>query len=178
MDLTDLYHNNNISAWEWVLGRAIKRLGQCDDPWVGLAAALVSRSASQGNVCLDLALLHARGIGELTAEADRPFPISLDQWCRRLEVCSAVGAPGDFCPLILDGTRLYLHRYWSYEHDLAKQLLDRSGRIATFGDSDALERALVSLFTDPAGDQREAARRKVSAAFGICGQCRVLVQRR
>ncbi len=38
----------------------------------------------------------------------------------------AVGRPGDYRPLILHGSRLYLYRYWEYENVLAKELKSRA----------------------------------------------------
>jgi exodeoxyribonuclease V alpha subunit len=39
---------------------------------------------------------------------------------------AVVGRPGEFKPLILDAAhRLYLHRYWQYEHDLAEAIRAR-----------------------------------------------------
>lgn len=38
-----------------------------------------------------------------------------------------VGRPGDLKPLILDGNRLYLHRYWRYEQRIAGRLLALAG---------------------------------------------------
>ena len=68
MNLSDLYERQTISALDWTFGRTVQRLGRCDDPWVGLAAALVSRSASRGDVCLDMALAHAKGEGGILSE--------------------------------------------------------------------------------------------------------------
>ena len=175
MNITDLYQNQDIAALDWALGRAVQRIGPCHDPWVGLAAALVSRSASQGNVCLDLGLTHERGAGEITSETDRAFPISLDEWCHRLAACAAVGAPGDFSPLILDGRRLYLHRYWCYEQELAQQLLERAGVRSAANHPDLLAQALERLFPDPTpnpppkpqNDQREAARMAATRLFTV-----------
>jgi len=184
MNITELYHRQSISALDWTLGRTVQRLGLCDDPWVGLAAALVSRSASRGDVCLDLALTHANGATGILFEAARSgalpqLPISLDQWLGRLMACSAVGGPGDFCPLILDGQRLYLHRYWCYEQALARLLKERCGLQTAPFDVERLGQALDSLFPDPpaggnsAGkgdrfnDQREAARMAVARMFTV-----------
>lgn len=45
----------------------------------------------------------------------------------RLRACPVVGTPGEFKPLILDPAgRLYLHRYWRYERDLAAILTARA----------------------------------------------------
>ena len=44
-------------------------------------------------------------------------------WLKALRAAKVVGKPGEFKPLILDSdARLYLHRYWKYEQDLAATL--------------------------------------------------------
>ena len=184
MNLSDLYERQTISALDWTFGRTVQRLGRCDDPWVGLAAALVSRSASRGDVCLDLALAHAKGEGGIPSEVERlgtarPFPFSLEQWRDRLMTCGAVGGPGDFRPLILDGQRLYLHRFWCFEQALAGSLKERCGFQAMAFRADLLDQALDRLFPDPAtirdsagkeepwDDQRQAARMAATRMFTV-----------
>jgi exodeoxyribonuclease V alpha subunit len=50
----------------------------------------------------------------------------------RLAAWAAVGEGGRATPLVLDGGRLYLHRYWDYEVRLARAIRDRlaGGRFA------------------------------------------------
>ncbi len=43
-------------------------------------------------------------------------------WPQLLENSSLVGAQGEALPLMFDGERLYLHRYWHYEVTLAEKL--------------------------------------------------------
>ena len=98
MEIEGLYNASTLAPLDWSLARTIQRVGGCDDPWVGLAAALVSRSANQGNVCLDLALAHERGAGEIDIESKGPLAIPLDDWLQRLTGCPAVGVPGISAP--------------------------------------------------------------------------------
>ncbi len=167
MNIEQLYNRNRMAPLDWSLGRTIQRLGECDDDWVGLAAALVSRSATQGNVCLDLALAREEGAGGGDAEFNEPLPISIDEWLHKLKRCAAVGAPGDFRPLILDGKRLYLHRYWCYEQQLATLLLARSGRCAALSTPEVLEQNLKRLFNATDGDQIDAARKAATRRFTV-----------
>jgi len=56
-----------------------------------------------------------------------------------------VGAPGAFTPLVLDdGNRLYLHRYWRYEDELAAALLTRGSAVPF--DRKVLASGLARLF--------------------------------
>jgi exodeoxyribonuclease V alpha subunit len=95
-----------------------------NDPEVQLAAALVSYCRSQGHICLDLEAFDGDGKGYSLPDEIRGFlfPKASD-WVKRLGASPVVGKPGTFAPLILDDqARLYLHRYWSYETDLASAI--------------------------------------------------------
>jgi exodeoxyribonuclease V alpha subunit len=95
-----------------------------NEPEVQLAAALVSYGRSQGHICLDLEAFAGDGKGRSVPDELRDFlfPKASD-WVKRLGASPVVGKPGTFAPLILDDqARLYLHRYWSYETDLASAI--------------------------------------------------------
>ena len=117
------------------------------------AALLVSRAVGQGHVCVDLTTAGPDGWWHGLAE----FPV--------------VGSPGAFTPLVLDGAgRLYLHRYWRYEHDLAVAIRDRGGQPVTL-DEALLREGLSRLFPDPPlGEvdwQRVAATAAVRSGFAV-----------
>jgi exodeoxyribonuclease V alpha subunit len=94
------------------------------DPEVQLAAALVSYSRSQGHICLDLEAFDGDDTGRSVPDDLRGFSFpKASDWVKRLGVSPVVGKPGTFAPLILDDQgRLYLHRYWSYETELASTI--------------------------------------------------------
>ncbi|MDX1586907.1 MAG: exodeoxyribonuclease V subunit alpha [Balneolaceae bacterium] len=95
-------------------------------PAVLWAAAMVSYAYRQGDVCLPL------GNGEVPKplKAFESFIPDRESWIARLHESDAVGKQGDFKPLILDEShRLYLHRLWIYEQQLARQILSRSSKI-------------------------------------------------
>lgn len=116
------------------------------DPHLEGAAALLSRGVGSGDVCLDLACALSEG------DAPRYGIESLDTWVERLRGFSVVGSPGDFAPLILDqSNRLYLHRYWRYEDQLAAALRQR-GAPAPFNEH-LLKEGLDRLFpANPSGE--------------------------
>ncbi|MBU0485658.1 MAG: exodeoxyribonuclease V subunit alpha [Proteobacteria bacterium] len=95
-----------------------------------LAVSLLSRQTSQGHVCINLEVLAGTYlVGENGVEVQCP---RLDEWLFDLECSGVVGAEGDFCPLVVDnGSRLYLHRYWEYERDVADFMLSRTRDIKT-----------------------------------------------
>ncbi len=100
-----------------------------------LAAILMARSAA-GHSCLPLEA------ALLAPEAQ----ISLSR-------SPVLGAPGDFRPLILDGQRLYLYRFWEYETRLATALLNRAADLPEV-DEGLLRAGLLRHFPLPAGDRQ------------------------
>ena len=102
----------------------IVRLHGKQFPELYLASFLLCDNERQGHVCLDLHLLGNKTFYAGDAPIQSP-PGAV--WAELLRKSPLVGAPGDFCPLILDDAgRLYTYRYWRYERDVADNLLKRS----------------------------------------------------
>ena len=49
-----------------------------------------------------------------------------DNLVERLKECNVVGGPDEYQPLIVDGGRLYLQKYWQYEQKLAQKVIQFS----------------------------------------------------
>jgi exodeoxyribonuclease V alpha subunit len=119
-------------------------------PHVGLdqAARTVSAWRSAGHICVPL---NAAAAEELRATR-------------------VVGVPGESKPLILDAhDRLYLHRYWQYEAQLAGAIRRRIG-VAAACDASLLKRGLDRLFGKATKDtnwQRVAAETAVRRSFTV-----------
>ncbi|HOI73372.1 MAG TPA: exodeoxyribonuclease V subunit alpha [Syntrophales bacterium] len=129
--------------------RLAERIAGAESPEVALAAALASRARVEGHICLDLA--DAAGLVAPAQDGDsRRFP-TLERWLDRLGKSPAVGRPGDWRPLVLDGTRLYLYRYWDYERRLAEGLRSRAADDPG-GIDDALLREGLGRLFPPGGD--------------------------
>ncbi|MCU0558863.1 MAG: exodeoxyribonuclease V subunit alpha [Desulfobacterales bacterium] len=112
-----------FSAADLHFARLIARLAAAADEGVALAAALVSRAAAAGDVCLDLNRLAGGNLSENASPLTLP---PAEAWLSALAHCPAVGRPGERRPLVLDHRkRLYLHRYWEYEQRLACALRAR-----------------------------------------------------
>jgi exodeoxyribonuclease V alpha subunit len=96
--------------------------GRQDDVSLFLAAAAVSNSNRQGNICLELSLFAGRNLG---FEIALSYP-DLTDWIKTLSTSPVVGRPGEFKPLIFDGTsKLYLHRYSVYQTRLVSFIRSR-----------------------------------------------------
>lgn len=111
-----------------------------------LAASLVSYLYRQGDVCCQLEKYASQTVFEEGDGAGIKAP-DLRSWKKVLSECPAVGRPTDFKPLILDEAgRLYLHKLWHYENNLAEQLIKRSRQQAKAIDIELLRDGLQRLF--------------------------------
>ncbi|PIQ27963.1 exodeoxyribonuclease V subunit alpha [bacterium (Candidatus Blackallbacteria) CG17_big_fil_post_rev_8_21_14_2_50_48_46] len=101
----------------------ILELAESQDPFLLLGALAASEATQAQNACANLRLLAEQPIQNEEALC---YP-ALAPWLASLRKHSqVVGLPGESCPLILETERLYLNRYWQYEHQLAQQLRQRS----------------------------------------------------
>ncbi|HET9076658.1 MAG TPA: exodeoxyribonuclease V subunit alpha [Acidimicrobiales bacterium] len=186
------------------LARRLCRLAGEDDELVALAAALAGRAPRVGHVSVDLATVRSSAVvaGDDEAAVDSlPWPDPAG-WVPRVAGSAlvdagpepaggAAGAAGGepvSRPLRLEGTHLYLDRYWRDEMDVAADLLRRAeparrpGPAGGGRDPDGVDpgpggagapsapRRLEELFPgDPARDQRQA------AAVALSGRLSVIV---
>ena len=141
--------------------RLVARLSGSRGESVELAAALASRASAEGHICLDLAGLAG---GPVPAGDDLVRLPDLPRWMSALRSSPVVGVPGDWRPLVLDGTRLYLFRHWNSEQSLARFLLERSQAPAVDVDVPVLREGLNRLFPDRTA---ETDWQRVAAALAV-----------
>src|SRR5512142_525274 len=101
-----LYEQGKLSDLDIQLGCFMAKLSGGELPDIALAAAMASHYQGEGNICLELSSVAGKPLLEGTG--DLMFP-ELEKWQRTLEKSPIVGRPGDFKPLILHGSRLYLY---------------------------------------------------------------------
>ncbi len=97
-----------------------------------LVAALVSFELGKGHICLILSQLNCRQLFGLSAaksallldgvESDKGDLPVIEQWVNTLLSESFLSDGSQATPLVIDGDRLYLHRYWDFEKRVANQL--------------------------------------------------------
>ena len=188
-----LLNNWQELGWLRALDTAlVKLLAQLDpdaEPLVLLAIALTSHQLGHGHICLDLqTLLHEPDLTLLlppegqVAEHSNDLPsqrlagIRLTDWRASLKrsrlVRSQVDVDADMAvtPLVLLDGRLYLQRYWHYEHSVAQQLVRRIQ--STLPIPDDFSTRLNSLFDTPlvvAGEQ-QTDWQKVACAMAAQGR--------
>lgn len=137
--------------------RTMARLARTDDADLVLAAALVSHRMGAGHPCAELRELAGRivlpGLEDGPAEGDPIMAPPLARWTAALRATSVVGDGEDGRPLVLDASaRLYLHRYWSYERELARDLRARAATLADDVEPARLRADLTALFPRGSGD--------------------------
>ncbi|MCD6153390.1 MAG: exodeoxyribonuclease V subunit alpha [Syntrophobacterales bacterium] len=148
-DISRLCDSGMTSCIDIHFARLMTRLAARDIPGLSLAAALVSSSARDGNICLDLSTVAGK---ELLGKENDDDPVicpGFDSWCTELQGSSVVGNPGEYKPLILDNRgRLYLFRYWDYQEKLAGLIKKRIDEDIKNIDHMLLKEGLERLFPD------------------------------
>ena len=137
------------------------------DPLVLLAAAVAARAPRSGHVCVELDDVHRavvdRRVGQPEQVVSWPDP---QVWAAALEGSAMVADPADahvapLRPLVWDGRRLYLHRLWTDEVQVATDLRARAEQSSDpigGGSADEAAAALQSVFgTDAAQDLQHQA---------------------
>jgi len=156
-----LHAAGSVSTLDRGFARLMARLAGSRDGALELAAALVSRSSAEGNICLDLAGL----AGEAAAAGPgAPRCPALEPWVSALRRSAVVGAPGDWRPLLLHGTRLYLYRHWEAEQGLVRFLQERSQGPVPAVDVGLLREGILRLFP---GRDGETDWQRVAAAVAV-----------
>lgn len=160
--------------------------GEQPSAMLALLTAMVSHQVGRGHVCLDVRhlcqateptlVLPPEGVGSLPADSLRPSDlfsgVSPAELTAALRASRAVGDGEQTTPLVLDGSRLYLRRFWRYEQSIAAGIRARLESPAEPVDTDLLGRALDALFgTRPEPDYQKiacalAARNRFSVITG------------
>lgn len=123
---------------------------------LALAATLVSNTtAGEKHICFDLEAGANRPLADLFPEVPEKMAARLQPtrtpkvgaWIAKLKASPVVGAPGAYCPLVLDArNRLYLYRYWDYEQKLVQAIRDRTGTSRLPVNADILRTGLDRYF--------------------------------
>ena len=145
-----LLKNKIFSPLDVHFAGLLTRLSGTESEDLFLAAALASQYQGLGHVCCDLSGLAGKRLVE--GEPDSPVCPELEHWSAGLEKERVVGRPGEYKPLILDGPRLYLYRYWEYEKKLLDFLKKRTAVEAAPADEAVISGGLIRLFPPPGAE--------------------------
>ncbi|MFN2366887.1 MAG: exodeoxyribonuclease V subunit alpha [Desulfurivibrionaceae bacterium] len=128
-------------------GALISRLSHTTNSDIFLAAALASKATRDGHACLNLSVWAGREVAAADGGCYR-CP-ELPDWLESLAACPTVGDGSVATPLVLEDDRLYLHRYWEYESDVACFIDERSREANAEVAMPALAENVARLFPDP-----------------------------
>lgn len=174
-----------LKALDTALVKLLAQLDPDAEPLVLLAVALTSHQLGHGHICLDLqTLLNDPDLtlllppeGQVAEHAEdlpsqRLVGIRLSDWLTSLERSCLVRRQTDasVTPLVLLNGRLYLQRYWQYEHSVAEQLVRRINGTQPLPED--FSARLAHLFNTPlivAGKQ-QTDWQKVACAMAAQGQ--------
>src|SRR5690606_18291650 len=122
-----------------------------------LSTVLVSHQLGRGHICLPLDQVPAEPDESLAippaggaSDVSLPTPsmllhgLDLSAWRDALLVSPLVDSGSGQCPLVLDGHRLYLRRYWQYEQEVATGIMARLDTV--LATPDQLPERLEDLF--------------------------------
>jgi exodeoxyribonuclease V alpha subunit len=122
------------------------------DPDIFLAAALVSRAAENGDICIDLNDSAEKVILEKQNGNDGLICPKLDRWLEKILTAPVTGRPGQRRPLILDArNRLYLYRSWEYESILAEGIKSRVNDTTNNMDIQSLIQSIAKQYPEEDG---------------------------
>ncbi|HYD54405.1 MAG TPA: AAA family ATPase, partial [Gemmatimonadaceae bacterium] len=153
-----------------LMRRATPMLADVDEARVvAMTGALLSSERARGHSCLDLAAVAGRAPWAAAPELRLP---DAARWRAILERSRLCGEGGAVAPLVLDGERLYLHRFHQAERRLAAAVRARVAS-ASPGTPDAETVALFRrLF--PAARGGEVDWQAVAAAAAMRGRLTVI----
>lgn len=141
-----------LRALDYQFGRFIEQHSleqEQGDELVFYTAILLSKAQAEGHVCLDLSLYAGRTTPLLTGGTPIQWP-ELAQWQNRLKQHPTIAlAPQANAPMVLNGQRLYLARYWFYEEQVASAINDSTQYAAKLPASEPLQQQLNQLFPEP-----------------------------
>jgi exodeoxyribonuclease V alpha subunit len=149
--------------------------GSTMDDLLALTAALVSENNQQGDVCVTLDAYENQPLFKASQSPGQSVQsgVTTLSWRERLLASSCVGCAGDLAPLILEGDRLYLNRFWFYETQVANAILSRLGMPITI-DKPLFATSLKKLFpaeqdptTNRSSDQLSAVALAASHRFSV-----------
>ena len=190
-EIEQLIANGTLDQFDRYFVRSLQQLAPTATTRPLVLAALTRKAVSNGHVCLDLQRLvngtseknpllpGGGGLGRggssydagssqhhpppspLPSREGEPIEPSLAELIAELQASPLVSQASNLAPLVLEGPRLYLQRYWRYEEELAQEIRNRAAHPATVQD-DLLESCLSQLFT---GTEQDAQQRRACAGI-------------
>lgn len=172
LDLQAFVDAGAIAALDLHLAKTLARLGGESDARVLLAVALASRAPGRAHICTDLVRL----ANQEMAEPPLPWP-TLQGWQAVLAASPLVSQgsqSGSPRPVVLDGTRLYLQRYWRYQERLLAALQQRAAQTCPDVDRQLLRAGIQRLFPQEQLPAGKVSRQTVGALMAVLRRLTVI----
>ena len=182
-ELARLSETGELRRLSYAFARFVASLGAAP-PALVLATSVLSELEGKGHSCLQLADLAAGPAGllgwedeqwKLLARAAGPLPKNAQGWAQALSGCQQVWDVGAFDydqPLVLDGDRLYLRRYWRDEMLVAQAVRERATRTRAV-DEKAVRAWLDMLFASQ-GSREGPDWQKLACAIALRGSMAII----
>lgn len=134
-----------ISKFEFEFARFLYQIDEEASDDSILICLICLHAQLKANVCIFLdEIYQKRTAPELEAEVLKSSN-SLDSIINELHKAKFVGNPGEIKPMILEGNRLYLQKYWKYETELSLWIRNKSS-ISKFELSESVKLYVEALF--------------------------------
>lgn len=182
MDATEvLYRENLVNDIDIQFIGLIERLsGDETSEELRLAVLLANHvTLNSKHTCLDLSQICQTPLLDLFPDRDADHAADLtdyktpeiDSWTEAIKRSAAVGAEGEYKPLVLDDqNRLYLYRYWMYENELIQAIKRKTECAPPAVDETKLKDGLSRLFGNSASSpdwQKVAAFMALTRRFSL-----------
>jgi exodeoxyribonuclease V alpha subunit len=171
-------HVRGWSGWSPLdrqLANLLLREGHCDSAALWITVALLTWAARHGDVCIDLEKLADRALSDVLSDRGRDEQTSelpslrlptRSGWHALLDESKLAGGAGSRCPLVLDGDRLYLARYYRHEVELAARVSERLSPVRTEFRPEQVRPLLARWFDGTSGRVKQAA--AIAVARRLC----------
>ena len=170
--LENLCERGVVRQLDYQFARFIASIDDVDDETAFLACVL-SHELAKGHICLDIDsidLVKSFGLyGEAAENIEQK--VSSVNWHQSLANSPVVGDGSTSLPLVFDGKRLYLHRYWFYENKLISKLIQLAKPVALSQQETAV---LAHTLNDLFGNEGALNWQKVAAAVALTRKLAVI----
>jgi exodeoxyribonuclease V alpha subunit len=156
--LRELFERGVLTPLDYHFAQTLGRVVDTTPELALIGAALASRAIGQGDVCVDLGALGSVSFVDADEQPLEPDALPSGQALRAALTASRLVSDGTArAPLVLQGDRLYLFRYYRYERLLAARVAERAGALEQIIPAQ-LQREIERLFPDtlPGDLQRRA----------------------
>jgi exodeoxyribonuclease V alpha subunit len=169
--LKGLRQLDGFEVMDWHLADFLVKNAVDSFPEFAILVALLSRATRQGHVCLNLSRYAGGCIDEFLlghpgklaiattkqVDSERVTLPDIDVLLTLLRRTGVVGTPNSNHPIILDGERLYLERYFRHERALARCLVERLTMVQKKAEPILMKEVLSRWFSGAPALAKEAA---------------------